>query len=184
MSFCFLYVFLLGGTGASPGEHSGGAIEEWIVLLFRSLFPVHALAAAMQSINVIRKFVECDDEYHQVGVGRIILPAVIMHGTFDAVLLAINVYIETAWDTYLEKNEGNYDPDHPPYNPILVNIVAWLGITSVIAGGVFWYLRQDRAQRQRLKLLEERNKSRLDEENSYTNPNVSPTAKLSEVELV
>eukprot|EP00934_Nitzschia_sp_Nitz4_P005865 Nitzschia sp. Nitz4//scaffold273_size25297//11853//15515//NITZ4_008319-RA/size25297-processed-gene-0.6-mRNA-1//-1//CDS//3329545256//5855//frame0 len=184
----FIYVFLLGGTGSSvssPDDHSGGVIEEWIVLLFRSLFPVHALAAAMQSINVIRKFVESDnDNGHRVGVGRIVLPAVIMHGTFDAVLLAIDLYIEYAWDRHLRKNEGNFDPNHPPYNPIIVNLVAWMSIVGVMLAGVFWYYRENRAQQYRLILLEEKEKSTLSDEMSYRNPEAPGSKKLSEVELV
>ena len=78
-----------------------------------------------------------------------------MHGTFDAVLLGINVYIETAWETYLSANNGNYDPSNPPYNAVLVNVVAWLSICSVMVCGVAWYYRENRAQRQRLILLEE-----------------------------
>jgi hypothetical protein len=182
----FLYVFLLGGAAANSGDvHSGGIIEEWIVLLFRSLFPVHALAAAMQSVNMVRKFVECeDDNTHRVGVGRIILPAVIMHGTFDAVLLAINVYIETAWDSYLQQNEGNFDSNNPPYNPIVVNTVAWLSIIFVMVSGVLWYYRENRSQRLRLILLEEKQKADVDSV-PYASPEATNLSHhTSEVELV
>ena len=183
----FLYVFLLGGAEGNSGEdHSGGVVEEWIVLLFRSLFPVHALAAAMQSISVVRKYVECDsDSTNRIGVGRIIFPAVVMHGSFDAVLLAINVYIETSWDAYLEKNEGNFDPKHPPYNPLLVNLVAWCSIVMIMMAGLFWYYRQNRQQRSRLIVLEEKDKAALDSNMAYHNPDAKTLAPhVSEVELV
>jgi hypothetical protein len=181
----FLYVFLLGGAGSSGSP--GGIMEEWIVLLFRSIFPVHALAAAMQSVNMIRKFVECDDDNnHRVGVGRIILPAVIMHGSFDAVLLGINVFIETAWDTYLEANEGNIDTNNPPYNPIIVNVVAWASIISVMFSGLFWYYRENRNQRLRLILLEQKEKAMETDSAPYTSPSElgSPRQTTSELELV
>jgi len=158
----FLYVFVLGGAvGQNDPEESHADVvwEAWIVLFFRSIFPVHALAAAMQSINMIRKFVEFDTHNgHRVGVGRIILPAVIVHGSFDAVLMGINVYVETAWDKYLEENEGNIG-DEDPYNAITVNVVAWVSITFIMIAGLLWYYRENRMQRERLKVLEEQDKA-------------------------
>ncbi|KAG7339692.1 hypothetical protein IV203_025263 [Nitzschia inconspicua] len=182
----FLYVFLLGGTssGASSAasDATGGSyLEEWIVLLFRSIFPVHALAAAMQSVNMVRKFVETDEvNGHRIGVGRIILPAVIMHGSFDAILLGINVFIETSWDNYLERNAGVVDPENPPYNPVVVNGVAWFSIIMVMLLGMAWYIRENRNQRARLILLEEQEKAREIGSPAYTSPGPNP----SEVELV
>jgi hypothetical protein len=113
------------------------------------------------------------------------LPAVVMHGSFDAVLLAINVYIETSWDAYLEKNEGNFDPNHPPYNPLLVNLVAWCSIVMIMMAGLFWYYRQNRQQRSRLIVLEEKDKAALDSNMAYHNPDAKTLAPhVSEVELV
>lgn len=157
----FLYVFVLGGALANDkAEHHGDILEAWIVLFFRSIFPVHALAAAMQSINMIRKFVEgSHDSGHRIGVGRIILPAVILHGTFDAILLGVNVFIETAWDKYLEENEGNAG-DGQPYNPVVLNIVAWLSIVGVMVAGIAWYYNENRKQRKRLIYLEQNDKLR------------------------
>ncbi|GKY91987.1 hypothetical protein MPSEU_000170300 [Mayamaea pseudoterrestris] len=162
----FLYVFVLGGALGSTSEddqHKGDILEAWIVLFFRSIFPIHALAAAMQSINMIRKFVETtEDDGHRIGVGRIILPAVLLHGTFDAVLMGINVYIETSWDKYLEENDGNVGED-APYNSIVVNAVAWLSITAIMITGLVWYFVQNRRQSSRLSELEESEKKRLQE---------------------
>jgi hypothetical protein len=172
----FLYVFIMGGAQEN-------AMEEWIVLLFRSIFPIHALSAAMQSINMIRKFVECtDDNNHRIGVGRILLPAVMLHGTFDAILLSINVFVESSWDKYLEENGGNVGDGASPYNPLVVNLVAWASVIFIMLMGIFWYYRENRNQRLRLILLEERDKAR-DEAGtlSYTTPAVTLS---SEVELV
>jgi hypothetical protein len=179
-------LFVLGGSESNSGDvQSGGVIEEWIVLLFRSLFPVHALAAAMQSVNVIRKYVECDtDNTHRIGVGRIILPAVIMHGTFDAVLLSINIFIETSWDNYLKENEGNFDPDDPPYNPVVVNLVAWFSLVFVMFSGLGWYYREHRLQTLRLMVLEEKEKAAKDGDTTYRSPKTPTGKNLSEVELV
>jgi hypothetical protein len=158
-----LYVFVLGGALANnKGEeqHEGDVIEAWVVLFFRSIFPIHALAAAMQSINMIRKFVETSEHSgHRIGVGRIVLPAVILHGSFDAVLMGINVFVETAWDKYLEENEGRVGDD-PPYNSLALNLVAWISITGIMILGIVWYFRENRLQRKRLKDLEEKEKAK------------------------
>jgi len=184
----FLYVFLLGGTGSTSGVEDGtsamdGYLQEWTVLLFRSVFPVHALAAAMQSVNMIRKFVETEDiNGHRIGVGRIILPAVILHGSFDAILLGINFFIETSWEDYIEENDGDVDEGNPsPYNPVVVNIIAWLSIIFVMMAGILWYYNENRSQRLRLIELEEHEKANQVGSPGYTSPKAP---HVSDVELV
>jgi hypothetical protein len=54
----FMYVFFSGNEDTK---------EELIMLLFRSLFPVHALCAAMQSIGMIKKFVETEENATNIG---------------------------------------------------------------------------------------------------------------------
>ncbi|CAJ1958138.1 unnamed protein product [Cylindrotheca closterium] len=181
----FVYVFLLGGTAANSGDaESGGILEEWLVLLFRSCFPVHALAAAMQSVNVIRKFIETrtDNDNHRIGIGRIVFPAILMHGTFDAVLLSVNVYIETVWENYLAKYGGKIDPDDPPYDAMTLNIVAFTSIAWVMLVGLIWYWREFRSQRQRLIVLEEKEKANSDSLPAYTSP--SDAKPAGDIELV
>ena len=53
-------------------------------LIARSVFPVHALAAAIQSIGVCRRDLE-GDASHQLG--KIIFPAWLLHGCFDFFLM-------------------------------------------------------------------------------------------------
>ena len=53
-------------------------------LMARSIFPVHALAAAIQSIGVCRRDLEGDTS-HQLG--KIIFPAWMLHGCFDFFLM-------------------------------------------------------------------------------------------------
>ena len=159
----FMYVFILGGADNSGGDgsHGGSVLEEWVVLFFRSIFPVHALAAAMQSINMVRKFVEgtADANQHRIGVGRIILPAVLLHGSFDAILYGINVYVESSWDAYLVANNGNVEDGATPYNPVVVNLVAWVSIIFIMLIAILWFYRENRAQRTRLDLMEEKVKA-------------------------
>ena len=172
----FLYVFVFGGTAtqdARDDDRRNVILEQWIILVFRSIYPIHALAAALQSINMIRKFVEGDGQNgHRIGVGRILLPAVLLHGTFDAILMAVNFYQENAWISYLKEHNGNVDPDEAPYNQLFVNIAAWAGITSVMMAGIIWYYRENRRQRDRLKILEEKVKARMarGEDSSWDSP--------------
>merc|ERR1712216_602141 len=106
---------------------------------------------------MIRKFVELDHQKgHRIGVGRIILPAVLLHGTFDAILMAINVYIEMAWATGDHDNNGTL-----PYNALLVNVTAWAGISLTMLVGILWYFRENRRQRLRLILLEQKEETKL-----------------------
>jgi hypothetical protein len=142
----FMYVFFLGGSRGN----SGAIWQELMILLFRSIFPIHALAAAMQSINMIKKFIE--EPQNHLGVGKIILPAVILHGTFDAILLSITTYIETKYDQFYA-NGGN-DADGLPFNAVALNIVAWASILSLMTFGFGWYTFQNRRQMKRLALME------------------------------
>ncbi|KAL7468756.1 hypothetical protein ACHAXS_008985 [Conticribra weissflogii] len=152
-----LYVFFLGGTAGSAGV---GA--ELVILLFRSIFPVHALSAAMQSINMIKKFIE---EKHtsdkHVGVGKIVFPAILLHGTFDAILMSINTYIEAQWDRYYEDyDEKDDDSYEVPYNSVLVNIIAWVGIVGVMIGSFVWYHVKNHFQMMSLASIEQKYQSK------------------------
>lgn len=145
----FLYVFMFGGA------HSG--TEEMAILIFRSIFPIHALAAAMQSIGVIRKFLEGpgDRDAGRLGVGKIIFPAVLLHGTFDAILMSVNVYIESSWDFYMRKNNGEVAEGFVPYNSFVVNLVVWIAICVTMFAGLVWYTMKNREQKKRLASLED-----------------------------
>ena len=71
-----LYIFVY-----TPADF-GAEID---TLYVRCLFPIHPMAAALQSIGVCRRDLEKDAS---VGVGRIILPALLLHGFFDVSLMA------------------------------------------------------------------------------------------------
>jgi len=148
----FLYVFFLGGTGGDVGNIGA----ELTILLFRSIFPVHALSAAMQSINMIRKFIE---EKHgaarNMGVGKIIFPAILLHGTFDAILMCVNAFIEASWDRYYENGGGDDDATYEaPFNVLLVNLIAAIGILGVMGLSFAWYTYQNRLQISRLSAID------------------------------
>jgi hypothetical protein len=148
----FLYVFFLGGTHDDLEDVS----VRLTILLFRSMFPIHALGAAMQSINMIRKFIE---EKHggerNIGVGRIIFPAVLLHGTFDAILMCVNAYIDASYDRYY--TNGGTDDDATwvqPYNELAINLIAVLGVLLVMTISFGWYSYQHKLQMLRLAKID------------------------------
>ena len=143
-----MYVLFLGGTG------DFAVADELVILLFRSIFPIHALSAAMQSINMIRKFIEDKEEYgrRNIGIGKIIFPAVLLHGTFDAILLCANAYVGSQWNDYYESGEY-YGDDHEPYNVLAVNLITAGGIIGVMVLGFSWYSHQNKLQMLRLAKL-------------------------------
>merc|ERR1719296_86692 len=91
----FIYVFFISGLSSTK--------EKFALLIIRSLFPMHALCAAMQSISVIWRFIirsnskpdtmnENGGYDNTIGVGRIVSSSVLFHGTYDAILFLLNVY--------------------------------------------------------------------------------------------
>jgi RsiW-degrading membrane proteinase PrsW (M82 family) len=135
----FIYVFFL-----TP---DGGSKEEMVTLFFRSIFPVHATCAAIQSIGVINKFLEKDDNQN---LWSIILPSVILHGSFDSVLMIISTFVD-----YAEENNDDIDDEEGGFeNSIVQNMVALCAVIGALGVGIIWYFRKNRAQKSRLKAME------------------------------
>lgn len=140
MSQNLLYVF-----GYTPSQSLGVEIETLIV---RSIFPVHPLCAAIQSIGVCKRDLEGQ---RGVGIGRILSPAILLHGSFDFALM-VAAYLQQ-----VEKiKEGNDDDSDIPKEddsdavmsaddiPILV-----FSFGMVLVGYIY-YVWQSRAQTKRL----------------------------------
>jgi RsiW-degrading membrane proteinase PrsW (M82 family) len=89
-----LYVFVY-----SPQNES--ITVQLSILGMRSIFPIHPLAAAIQSIGVCKRDLEGDPT---VGIGQILLPSVLLHGTFDFSLLLLS-WISQSSDQDRNKNE-------------------------------------------------------------------------------
>jgi len=121
----FIYVFFRVGLNAR---------DQSLTLLLRSIFPIHALCAAMQSVGVIKKYIE---GRQNIGVGKIIIPAILLHGSFDAVLLVVNLFAEY-YQGY--------------YNPLLLHSLTLLAIVGIIFLAMFWYW--DQRCNQRLRLID------------------------------
>jgi len=151
----FIYVFFLSNYDEDDGyvvTDAERVSSRMSLLLLRSIFPVHALSAAMQSVSMIRKFIE---EKHggerNIGVGRIIFPAVLLHGSFDAVLMCVKCYVYASYEQYYAN--GGTDDDATwvePYNALATSLTAVFGIVSVMALSFGWYTYQHKKQMLRL----------------------------------
>merc|ERR1711862_274237 len=99
---------------------------------------IHPVAAAIQSVYVCRRDLEKDDT---IGLGRIILPSMLFHGTYDLVLLMVtSSWQRTHKDIYF-------------YNAGGVNTVAVMCFSAslffVLAGWAY-FMRISLAQYKRL----------------------------------
>lgn len=154
----FLYVFYLGG------RDGGKASDEFMTLVFRSIFPVHAMCAAMQSVIVVKKYVELDPirdptnaELHaeriKIGVGTTILPAVLLHGSFDAVLMVVTLFLSS--ETSGEDDDAVNQSKQSSTTDEILNIVAWVFVISLTIAGAVWYFSQKAQQKVRLQKLDD-----------------------------
>ena len=114
--------------------------SEVVVLAAKSLFPVHPIFAAIQSVYVCRRDLERD---HRVGLGRIVLPSVIIHGTYDVVLLLITSSWErTRKDLYFYNGDGGLSE---------VAIMYFVASLIIVLVGLAYYAKISRAQYKRLR---------------------------------
>jgi hypothetical protein len=81
----------------------------------------------------------------------------------------------------LEQYGNVADPDNPPYNPVIVNCVAWFSITFVLLAGMSWYFRENWRQQARLIILEEQENAQAAGVPTYSSPDGPHT---SEMEMV
>ena len=122
-------------------------------LLARSFFPVHPLCAAIQSIGVCKRDLERDK---RCGLGRIILPAILLHGSFDFVLMAAAVF-----QNVQDIKEGNDDDGTAESSENDKNVDLSTQIPSLVAGlalvacGFVYYAIQSRAQARRLVAMDD-----------------------------
>ncbi len=122
-------------------------------LLARSFFPVHPLCAAIQSLGVCRRDLEGDRKY---GLGRIMLPAILLHGTFDFVLM-LAAFLEQVKkikegsddDSTATSTENDESVDLASQLPALI-----AGLVLVVFGFVYFVV-QSRAQTRRLVAMDD-----------------------------
>jgi hypothetical protein len=125
--------------GYTPSQSFGVEIG---TLIARSIFPVHPLCAAIQSIGVCKRDLEGK---RGVGIGRIISPAILLHGSFDFVLF-VAAYLQQ-----VEKiKEGNDDDSDIPKEDDSDTVMALVVCFGIILVGYIYYVWQSRAQTKRL----------------------------------
>eukprot|EP00521_Asterionellopsis_glacialis_P011647 CAMPEP_0195307638 /NCGR_PEP_ID=MMETSP0707-20130614/37817_1 /TAXON_ID=33640 /ORGANISM="Asterionellopsis glacialis, Strain CCMP134" /LENGTH=587 /DNA_ID=CAMNT_0040371891 /DNA_START=544 /DNA_END=2307 /DNA_ORIENTATION=- len=129
-------------------------------LIARSLFPVHPLAAAIQSIGVCRRDLEGDKS---VGLGTILAPAIILHGWFDFVLMflqaATNDQASPSDTNDSSSTTGVPDDDDQQNHKIDGQTMALYALGSSCATvflGCAYYIWFGLEQQSRLKELEQR----------------------------
>ena len=131
-----VYVFIYGGSAASTQAS---------ILLVRSLFPIHPLAAAIQSLRVVNRDVEKDSN---MKLGRILAPAVIFHGLFDFVILFMS---------YIGSRQGKWTDEDDSINMNTEDGSDKAGTVAsafVLFAGIIYYIVEARKQRRRLKDLD------------------------------
>jgi RsiW-degrading membrane proteinase PrsW (M82 family) len=130
-----IYVFVY--TEASLGM-------QLLVLFARSIFPVHPIAAAMQSIRVCERDLE---RRKAILLGRIITPAVLFHGGYDFCLMWIQ-FIATKDGQYVDANDDGLESKD---TSVLWSIAVALVFVLV---GLRYYFRQSKGQTERLQSLD------------------------------
>lgn len=138
-----LYVFVYTPPGLS---------NEIATLVARSMFPIHPLCAAIQSIGVVRRDVEKNGNFQ---LGRIMFPAIILHGAFDFVLMFLAL-LESSRKTNAEDDQSNEKVDDATFEdfdqgdslPMIISI-------SMVIVGLFYYVCDSGRQRKRLQELDE-----------------------------
>jgi hypothetical protein len=122
---------------------------------------------------MIRKFIE---EKHggerNIGVGRIILPAVLLHGSFDAVLMCVKCYVYASYEQYYANGGTDDDATYvEPYNALATSLIAIFGIVTVMALSFGWYTYQHRKQMLRLATYD-MNRARYGKGGGFNAPNI------------
>ncbi|KAL7532943.1 hypothetical protein ACHAXR_004943 [Thalassiosira sp. AJA248-18] len=116
-------------------------------LLARSFFPVHPLCAAIQSIGVCKRDLEGDRRY---GLGRIVFPAILLHGSFDFILM-VAAYFQQREDIIEENDgDGNAAPSPDDDANIVNQLPALISGLLIVITGYIYYVVQSRAQALRL----------------------------------
>jgi hypothetical protein len=115
---------------------------EIYVLLARALFPIHPIAAALQSIGVTKR----DVENSPSRFGRILFPAILFHGTYDFLLLWIDFLAS------LKRSDGyNGNSDEALEVGPYAIIFSYLVSTVTMGLALFWFYVESNRQRERLR---------------------------------
>jgi RsiW-degrading membrane proteinase PrsW (M82 family) len=134
-----VYIFVYG--------EASFAVEVFI-LLARSLFPVHPIAAALQSIRVCQRDLEKEKKMR---LGHIIFPGVLFHGLYDFCLMWID-FMASRKANYVEDDEVDDEVVNSESSSDLISLVVSLFIIFI---AYWYYIRASRQQRERLKAMDQ-----------------------------
>ena len=130
-------------------------------LYVRCLYPIHPMCAALQSIGVCRCYLEKDSS---VGTGRILLPALLLHGFFDFTLMGYN-FIKPILEMHNYKTARDQTPSNPPeMEPDKEAVVKGDSILSyaffIPFFAMMYYMYESSMQKGRLEELDKKNRGR------------------------
>ena len=114
------------------------------------------MCAAIQSIGICRRDVEGD---HKFQLGRSIFPAVLLHGSFDFVLIFMQL-VSKVKDLGSEGNDTGNEEDEDVEIDLSQVIISLILPVSFVLVGVYYYICSSRAQKDRLDALDRDNVDR------------------------
>lgn len=120
--------------------------DEAAVLLLRSLLAVHPVCAAIQALGVVRRDVQGDPTS---SLGWALLPAIILHGSFDFFLLFNNLFLED-WGTLPDDTTSTTTDDISTPSVTLDEVVkeGGIGLFFMIAGLAYFFWQYRKQQKQ------------------------------------
>ena len=126
--------------------------NEIATLVARSMFPIHPLCAAIQSIGVVRRDVEKNPFWK---LGWIMLPAIVLHGAFDFVLMFLELLqrsnkSDPSNDTNATANRDDdnfFDLGQGNSLPLILSV-------SMVVLGLLYFGCESQSQRNRLEALD------------------------------
>jgi len=118
------------------------------------MVPVHPVCAAIQSIGVVRRDVEKDET---TDIGWAILPAFLLHGVFDFVVLIYALIVSPP----LDARDADGNPPEPGLDIILTDFL--FGFVILAFGYIYYY---EQAKKQRVRIDAMGNSIALDETDS------------------
>lgn len=119
--------------------------NEIATLLARSLFPIHPMCAAIQSIGVVKRDLEGSSKSQ---LGMILLPAIILHGSFDFVLMFLDMLQRAGTGTAPDTNKEIEEMDSLDQLSLVLSL-------SMVVIGTFYYFCISECQRKKLSEMDE-----------------------------
>jgi RsiW-degrading membrane proteinase PrsW (M82 family) len=130
-----VYIFIYGSSNFDV---------QVVILLARSIFPVHPIAAALQSIRVCERDLE---KRPGLSLGWIIFPGVVFHGVYDFLLM---------WIDFLSTRNGNYvDDDDTMDSDDRADWLSFVLSFVVMIGTLCYFFRESGRQRLRLRAMDQ-----------------------------